>query len=283
MFFIRIPMHILFSLLTADVPEIKVQSRQAELMRLACEPTVRHARIEEERLWYYFRNSDDTNPDPCTWRGVECHDDVVRTLIFQQMWKLQSKLFTPGPPKPFKTLKQEWIVEMRWLPSTVQHIQFQSIKLHRGWSTAALPRELRYMYLKLCSQRFSYDNSRHMDLQKLPRRMEELIILESWWVGPLLVAGLPATMRLCVFENLGFPRVYIDNAEIPASLKRIFVRQYNMDIKYKEVNGKGSDVIRPDFRQSDWQDVSEHWHAMYKKSGQIQRELIEEDIPGFRS
>ena len=102
---------------------------------------------------------------------------------------------------------------MRWLPRAVHFFFFDEIEILDGWWASALPRELRCLHLAYCKQPFgnTVPKYRRIEFDKLPRKMEELIIDHGWLSGLLFYVELPQTMYLCVFIGMHSAKAYFDN------------------------------------------------------------------------
>ena len=241
-------------ILTAD---FNAESRrmQSQLMSLAMAPTHKRSKNESDCLWLYLRLHEERNDDPCTWRGVECTDGEVQSLIFQR--KYHRNIRSNDYPA--------WIVDMRFLPSTAREIYFRHIDLLDGWRASALPRDLRCMHLRLCSSRRKYDlienkklkQDLHIDLCSLPQQIEELTIFDGWWIGPLVISALPSAMRLCIILHSNISSVYVDNAQLPESLEIFSVCPTSQKLTQKERCKNDLDArIRVHRGRSAWQRAS---------------------------
>ena len=271
-------MRILALILCADsYSDAESRHMQSHLMRLAMEPTHQRSKGESDRLWFYFRLFEEKNDEPCTWRGVECEGGIARTLIFRRMYQ----------PNMGVHCDQVWIVDMRWLPSTVREMSFYSIDLFDGWQACALPRDLKFMYLSSCDSRRNQSTPKghQIDFRKLPQRMEELIIYDGWWAGPLVISALPATMQICFVLNDSIKRAFVDNAQLPESFElfSVFPNEYKFTVKERN-----KDLLDVRIRIRDTRYVASKFNKLSKYlrkldviAQRIQSENRARDIPGF--
>ena len=269
-------MHILLShlsLLSADAQENCQWPQQLILMQLALEPILGGPNVTIGRLWHYLRPlQSGSSIDPCSWRGIDCVDGKVHTFIFVQTHEM-----VEGGKAGFVREPVLWTLDMRWLPSTLRQIHCDRVQLYHGWQPSQLPRDLRYLCLLGCFLPVDgpVPEGRYIDLSKLPEKMEALIIPGGWWSGPLVVKGLPSTMRLCHIANQELRKAYFDNTKLPASLKFFYVSAVmSKHVKIMEVNGQKLDS-RITTKIIDLSDYGEAYKNLRERAGTIRNEFEE--------
>ena len=169
--------------------------------------------------------------DVCTWSGVECTDGFVT-----QLRVYSNRLYVDS-------VRGDYPLEIDWIPATTQFVHLDSIELLYQWQADMLPRDLRYLYLRLC-----YDSSAdqkkpnyHIDLRRLPSRMEELILIASIIGRVINLRELPATMRFVYINHhpSHIEAVYIDYDMLPKHIENVHV-----------VDFSGKDNMRKRIRKS---------------------------------
>ena len=142
--------------------------------------------------------------EPCTWAGVGCADErIVTSLVFDDIM---------------------WHVSVHWIPQTVHTMHFIDVVFAHNWSTGMLPRDLIYLCALNCSREVRVSPTLH--LQRLPERMEELILQTKHLHGPLMLDRLPQNFRLLcikveyIEENFD---VYMDYKVLPEGLRCVHI------------------------------------------------------------
>ena len=163
--------------------------------------------------------------DVCTWLGVGCVDSLVTKLhIVLNLAR--------------RSMRDSWVLEMYWLPPTLRFVHLQMVKIPGVWATDRLPREMRYLYLKFCFDRvmnpqryFEY----HVDLRRLPNKMEELIVISSTIGRTIDLRQLPETMRLVYIKHHpgSIDTICIDYESLPDALEYAYIIPFKGDMRRK--------------------------------------------------
>ena len=163
-----------------------------------------------DNLWGYFRSNGIPNKDVCTWRGLECTDGAITSILLALTERLH-------------TSNSLWLIDPDWLPSTAQFVHLVNVRLVKEWMAQRLPRDLRYLHI---SNLLHYASAVHrgIKLWNLPQKMEEMHFHGGWSSGTLFIAALPQTMRLCFIHCMYIKKVVVVNADIPDSLEMFVVK-----------------------------------------------------------
>ena len=154
-----------------------------------------------------------TDPeDICQWRGIECTRGEMTALVCFK-----------------KLLGDNAVIDLRWLPGTLQYVHLTHLTAERPWSASQLPRDLRYffarnVFLKQLPASETLKFAHSMEMHRLPRRMEEFILTEGFWAGPIQLVDLPQSLRLLCIIGLIRDPVYVASETLPKDLKRIKIR-----------------------------------------------------------
>ena len=144
--------------------------------------------------------------DACTWQGITCKDNVVEMIHVDQSGK------------PLK------LIDMDWIPPTVQFVCLKDIAAVNGWVTQRLPRALRFLSMnRIYTVQRDGATARSVDLRTLPRGMEELFVRSGDLHGALCIANLPQTMRTILIRHERISEVQVDAAGLPVSIQVISV------------------------------------------------------------
>ena len=143
--------------------------------------------------------------DPCQWRGVECDE---RTEIIQSLHITQD------------SKARQIVVHMDMLPPTVASLYLENIHTLNGWVSSRLPRELKYMCV-LGGEIFESlaPQQRNMQLENLPRSMEELILMQFPFHGCVVVDDIPERMRILWIRTTGFQKVFVNVERLSDTLR----------------------------------------------------------------
>ena len=160
----------------------------------------------------------DTDPDnECLWRGVRCTGGVLHTFVCNK-----------------KIIGENRALHMSWLPSTLAFVHMTFIDLAGPWKACELPRTLRYMYMSNCymnqhwlqvkrHKNFQKRCDLFIDLRRLPLKLEEFCLYNSWWAGPVHITDLPRLMRLLyIVGSLTHP-TYVENKTLPEGLQEVII------------------------------------------------------------
>ena len=121
----------------------------------------------------YLHGENAPNPDPCTWSGIECTDNLVTTFVMRGV--IVREVIDPEEA-PSRSRTVQWCADLDWMPPTVQSMHVVNTRMLKGWLAERLPRDLRYMCLIHCNVHKTDALGRPIALHKLPRRMEELFL-----------------------------------------------------------------------------------------------------------
>ena len=177
--------------------------RQNELMERFITPRNLPASTHKH-LVNFFCSGGSRIPNACHWKGVDCcpfrHEMLALSMLV-------------GRDAP------ELIVELDWLPPTLQYIHLSGVHHSNGWISERLPRNAEYLYMERCYVHSSCgDCKRNVNLQRLPSAMEELIVRSSWYHGQLMLTSLPPNIRIVWLERIGREKVFMDQENLPRSL-----------------------------------------------------------------
>ena len=193
-----------------DAPTNKIDLQDAMIRRLFTSASRDRSTTE-----ILHRNHEDLD-DPCSWRGISCVEGTARSLF-----SASAGLF----------------IEPQWAPPTLQYIHLRNIRLTDMWHTKNLPRDLIYFYMIRCPTLSdeSLETTRqsrlhHIDLQRLPLKVEEYIINEMYIRGPLILMSLPPPMRFLFIRTIGGYKlrmdVYVDASLLPEDLQAAFIMSF---------------------------------------------------------
>ena len=115
--------------------------------------------------------------------------------------------------------------------------------------------------------------------------MEELIIYAGWWVGPLVISALPATMQICFVLNDSITRTFVDNAQLPESFELFSVFPNSFKFTMEERSKDPLDVrirVRDTrYVASKFSKPSKYFCRLHIIAQRIDSENRARDIPGF--
>ena len=163
-----------------------------------------------------FYSDDGKNTDVCAWNYPACSDGRI------------SALFLSSPHAG-----ADFVLDMDWLPLTIQHLHLQTILMADGWVAFRLPRDLNYLYMSYAVSCTPKTN-RSVDFRHLPLNLEELFLFmfqRGWFSGNVNLTDLPPKLRVLWID--GRPeqpwKATIDYAKLPESLKYLWLAK-NHDI-----------------------------------------------------
>ena len=175
---------------------------------------------------YLFRSP----TDACRWYGVSCNGK--RRVIALD---LNFRNAEAGHRRP--------IVAMDWLPSECRRLRFTRVLTIDGFVSERLPRSLRSMLLDECDlHEGETPVGRRVNLNKLPGRMEEMLIFNGWFIGDIAIAHLPPSMRVLAIFNIGIKRAIIDNSSLSNNIKHIFIVNRLRPVKMITADGHSLDA-----------------------------------------
>ena len=214
----------IFALRTADlevVPQKSARSQSIHMQQTMCmqrvlEPcTYKGFSTLYRPLLPYLQGASSIAHDSCTWKGIECEDGAIKSVLFDRDMH----------NKPYKT---KFIVNIHWLPSTIEYVHIRNMSLLNDWRPERLPRQLRYLFLSQCGYQILYsdevgqagrDSTARMNLQALPAGLEELYIVGSWRQSSLAIGLLPEGLRRLHISGWSLKHAYIQYEVLPESLQ----------------------------------------------------------------
>ena len=141
--------------------------------------------------------------DCCDWHNVGCVNGIVfKVHIAASDYRAQI-----GKPT---------VVDLGWMPPTVQYAAICYVRAANGWATAWLPREMRFLSLQQV-ENFPWNGAPEntIDLRTLPAHMEELFVVGGWYNGAVYVDSLPASVRLIQITNAAVNTALIHFEALP--------------------------------------------------------------------
>ena len=132
-------------------------------------------------------------------------------------------------------------IKIEWLPPTVEFIHITSIDISKKSPFIYLPRALKYLYLRECN-----DKTVIIDCAHLPRKMEELILMNSITAKEIRLHSFPETMRYVhIHQMINFTdSIFVDYSSIPDSLQEIrapiWLEDYEIKKRVKVVGEPGA-------------------------------------------
>ena len=178
----------------------------------------------------------ESNADVCMWETIHCTDGIVTAI-----WASDIHIL-PGAQHSVLT---------EWLPPTLEFIHFHSICVPNLWKTMCLPRELKYLYLNLCND-WGQKPAR-VDFARLPRKMEEIIVIKSIMGGRIYVDNMPETMRFVFFRVLAdFRGVFVNYRSLLGTLETLhFSPIGDFKIRVKEIGKPRAVKLETKYDDSD--------------------------------
>ena len=161
-----------------------------------------------------------TLTNACAWRGVECTDGLVESILVDP----KAVLFDRG--------RKKILVDMDWIPGTAKYVRLDTVYARNRWLVERLPRDLRSLMMTFVHVASNTHSERKINLSVLPRRMEELFLIKGWYEGPVHIANLPASMRVIEIVNAGLMQAAVDFAGLPLGFEAMIVA--NMKAKEGE-------------------------------------------------
>ena len=195
---------------TADGPERSVADFQLDAMLHFADPYLyaskeRHVDISPLRTHLIGEIANRYHLDPCSWRGVRCDVGGVETIQADS---------DRGPA----------LVDMDWIPSTVQFVCLRNLSSVNGWVTHRLPRALQFLSMNtIYAKQWDEAKKRNLNLQTLPRRMEELYVRYGHVYGGLCVDNLPPTLRIICIRHADICEILVAVATFPEELRVLCV------------------------------------------------------------
>ena len=153
------------------------------------------------------------DPDICTWKAIDCTDGLANSICIQDHGQYDLS------------------VEMEWLPPTLEFIHLESIRVYQELSLTTLPRALKYMCLSYC-----IGLTPCIDCANLPRKMEELILIDSVHSRKIFLCDMPQTMRYVYICQMPMyiHSIVVNYNSLPVSLHEMRVTYMNGHQKLQE-------------------------------------------------
>ena len=139
---------------------------------------------------FYSYSGGDIN-DACTWRGVECTDGAITSIV---------------------ALQCSMALKIAYLPPTVQFFHYRQPRIDGRYSVRYLPRDLRYMYIRFACPDVFYEHLDNgiLDTAYLPQYSEEIhICLRMQMHGTLSIYISPRCHPICACCNFGAQATFI--------------------------------------------------------------------------
>ena len=202
-----------FLLYTADEPvldyENAIKYQEVCMSRLVTSNMNEEVPEQYVTLDSYFLNGLHPSTVMCSWNGVSCTDGLITAM------------------KIHGTLDKSSIVHMGWIPPTVRIFSMRLTMMYGGYSTAALPRELRFFFLEACGDAlFRTPRQNSLDFRTLPPKLEEFFSNGSWNRGPVFLDNLPQSLRNFYLRRVGMTKVFIAFETLPEGLHMMWLFTY---------------------------------------------------------
>ena len=167
----------------------------------------------------------------CTWTGIRCAAGVAECL----------SIFMEHASRGEKATQ---IVHPQWLPHSLQFVHFRMVSLTSFWTPDTLPRELRYLYLNQCGKNIDSPYPPRIDLDRLPDKMEELIVIGTQLGRVIRIDRIPQKMHLLYLQTHSFftDSICVDYHSISAGLEHLYVcdrYEYDLNASGKKVKKNG--------------------------------------------
>ena len=219
------------ALLTADTGacfrETKMRPAMSKLqsicMQRVFEPATYKACVAHSPLLLEIQDGPLAVHDACAWKGIECEHGMVTSILLDRYMYDAS-------------FGVSYIVNINWVPQTVEKLHVRELHLLNGWSPERLPRNLRYLCLWSCmnwsitfidgeKERTNAGKCvpSEINLQELPDGLEELYIVYGWNYGYLRMGLLPQSMRRLLICGSILTHAFIHFEALPESLQEACV------------------------------------------------------------
>ena len=146
----------------------------------------------------------------CDWHGVSCTAGLITSI------RASSSISSEhGSMARFN---------LEWFPPTVEFIHLDDVACSTDWTLEGLPRELRYLCLRVAPHDSSSRTPR-VDCALLPRKMEELIIAPATRCCDIRLEHMPSTMRYVYIEQRMHAEkpIVVDYRNLPPFLREMRV------------------------------------------------------------
>ena len=162
--------------------------------------------------------------DFCNWAGLTCTDSALTSIYICGDLLDGARTLYRNPESI------GYIVDIHWLPPTVEFAHFRHILLLHGWHASALPRRLKYLHLRgVHSREFGGSPwnrvlSSETQLKSLPECLEELFIIGSWQKGSVSLLSLPPRMQRLYISGPKLHTATVASSQLPETLKCAYVQ-----------------------------------------------------------
>ena len=151
----------------------------------------------------------------CSWKGVRCAAGIIRAFEYEERIT-------------------RYVVDMGWIPPTTAYLRLDRLRAMNGWDTEKLPRDLRFLSLVRVGVPFDDEADRTINLENLPSKMEELIVIAGWYRGIIFINRLPKTMRFLHLSNSKHTKAYVVFENLPESLEALCISNFVKNSKRRE-------------------------------------------------
>ena len=166
-----------------------------------------------------------TEIDPCTWKGMQCTNGVLTTVVMSLHQIFRNDLY----------------IDMGFFPSSVQFLHLNRAKYLDGWAAERLPRDLKYFCAHQCYNAFDKPFRGYIRMEKLPSQMEEIHLSSGTFTPPsglLFIASLPSSLRICDIRSRFLSKVYVNDEGIPDGIHMLNIYGNGEKLKILETQGK---------------------------------------------
>ena len=192
-------------------------------MQRVFEPATYKACVAHSPLLLEIQSGFVNVDDSCTWKGIECEDGIVTSILLDRYMYDAS-------------FGVSYIVNINWVPQTVEKLHVREIHLLNGWSPERLPRNLRYLCLWSCNhwsitfiddekerKNAGVSTKSESNLQELPQGLEQLYIVYGWTAGYLRMGCIPQNMRRLLICSSVLTHAFVHFEALPESLQEACV------------------------------------------------------------
>ena len=116
-------------------------------------------------------------------------------------------------------------VDMQWLPPAVQSLSLNGSEMVREWTTAMLPRQLRFLLLwnSRAGTKEGLGRRKSIDFRKLPGQMEELYLRRVPMKGRIVIENLLESMRIVEICCNCLQTAFVDFEGLPVGLLSVSI------------------------------------------------------------
>ena len=158
---------------------------------------MRRVFAQKNSVFDYIIDTHKDDKNCCEWRGVECTDGFVTTLVNNLP----------------QTVRVKVEIELAWLPQTVKFLYLRSAHLQRPFTAEALPRDTRYVGMQTAKRSAgnAYSIAGTLHLERLPPKIEEFYFtfLRAEHFRVVHVPSVPPSLRIAFVRSIqrrGTPR-----------------------------------------------------------------------------